>query len=61
MSLRYTCVVLFQNSYGHTFDIPFQQKYASIVLELDKLNTDLNKYLLGVQQHCQEVRDETAV
>ncbi len=36
--------------------VHFQQKYASVVLELERLNKDLNEYLIGVQQFCQDVR-----
>ena len=33
----------------------FQRSYADVVLELSKLNKDLNDYLTGVHQFCQEV------
>ena len=33
----------------------FQQKYASTVLELETLNTQLNEHINGVQKYCQEV------
>ena len=33
----------------------FQQKYAVVVLELERLNKDLNEYLLGAQQFAHEV------
>ncbi len=33
----------------------FQQKYANVVLELERLNKDLNDYLIGVQQFCSDV------
>ena len=36
--------------------VHFQQKYASVVLELERLNKDLNEYLIGVQQFSQDVR-----
>ena len=36
--------------------MPFQQRYASLILELERINRDLNEYLIGVQQCCHEVR-----
>ena len=35
--------------------MPFQQQYAGLILELERLNKDLNEYLLGVQHYCAEV------
>lgn len=37
--------------------IEFQRRYATIVLELEQLNKDLNKVLHKVQQYCYEVGD----
>ncbi|KAK6191490.1 hypothetical protein SNE40_003165 [Patella caerulea] len=42
-------------SYQQPITVDFQRKYANIVLELDKLNKDLNEYLMGVQDFCQEL------
>jgi len=47
---------MFQKSYGKPFDTHFQQRYASTVLELDRLNKDLNEYLIGIQQYYDEVK-----
>ncbi|KAI0225412.1 Lin-9-like protein [Lamellibrachia satsuma] len=44
-------------SYGKPFDTHFQQQYASTVLELDRLNKDLNEYLIGIQQYYDEIPD----
>lgn len=35
--------------------IEFQRRYATIVLELEQLNKDLNKVLHKVQQYCYEL------
>ena len=35
--------------------MPFQHRYASLILDLERLNVELNKYLTGVQQCWQEV------
>ena len=40
------------------FSLNFKQRYADSVLELERLNKDLNNYLLQVQKYCQEVRYE---
>ncbi|XP_024912717.1 protein lin-9 homolog isoform X1 [Cynoglossus semilaevis] len=42
-------------SYSVSIDLEFQQRYATIVLELEQLNKDLNKVLHDVQQYCFEV------
>ena len=34
--------------------LEFQRRYANVILELEKLNKDLNEYLTGVQEYCQE-------
>lgn len=44
-----------QRSYGQELTVDFQRRYAALVLELEKLNRDLNQHLLAVQQFCQEV------
>lgn len=38
-----------------SIDIDFQKRYATTVLDLEKLNKDLNKVLHEVQQYCCEV------
>lgn len=46
-----------QKSYSMPIGIEFQRRYATIVLELEQLNKDLNKVLHKVQQYCYEVGD----
>ncbi|KAI4563010.1 hypothetical protein MJT46_010619 [Ovis ammon polii x Ovis aries] len=41
-------------SYSMPIGIEFQRRYATIVLELEQLNKDLNKVLHKVQQYCYE-------
>nr|KAG5701006.1 hypothetical protein BaRGS_022717 [Batillaria attramentaria] len=45
-------------SYQQPISVEFQRSYADVVLELEKLNKDLNDYLVGVQQYCQELAPE---
>ncbi|XP_032876519.1 protein lin-9 homolog isoform X1 [Amblyraja radiata] len=42
-------------SYSASIGIDFQKRYATIVLELEQLNKDLNKVLNKVQQFCYEL------
>ena len=36
----------------------FQMEYAALVLDLDKLNKDLNEYLTGVERYCEQLSPE---
>ncbi|KXJ22466.1 Protein lin-9-like [Exaiptasia diaphana] len=45
-------------SYQDPIDKDFQRRYACVVLELERLNKDLNDYLNGVQDYCQELAPE---
>lgn len=42
-------------SYSAPIGIEFQRRYATLVLELEQLNKDLNKVLHKVQQYCYEL------
>ena len=46
---------ILQKSFQQPISQDFQQKYANIVLELETVNKELNDYLIGVQNYCQEV------
>ncbi|XP_067045220.1 protein lin-9 homolog isoform X1 [Acropora muricata] len=48
-------------SYQEPIDKEFQKRYASVVLELERLNKDLNEYLTGVQEYCQELTPDQGV
>ncbi|KAL9955438.1 hypothetical protein ACROYT_G036766 [Oculina patagonica] len=48
-------------SYQEPIDKEFQRRYAAVVLELERLNRDLNEYLTGVQEYCQELAPEQGV
>ncbi|XP_023221502.1 protein lin-9 homolog [Centruroides sculpturatus] len=45
-------------SYQEPIPLEFQKQYASVILEFEKLNKDLDEYLTGVQQYCQEIAPE---
>ena len=47
-----------QNSFQEPITLDFQKTYAGIVLELEKLNKDLNEYLNGVQTYCLDVSNQ---
>ncbi|KAG8443843.1 hypothetical protein GDO86_009146 [Hymenochirus boettgeri] len=42
-------------SYSAPIGIEFQRRYATIILDLEQLNKDLNKVLYKVQQYCYEL------
>lgn len=42
-------------SYQEPIERDFQRKYAEVVLELERLNTDLNNHLKEVQEYCQNI------
>ncbi|XP_064601675.1 protein lin-9 homolog isoform X2 [Liolophura sinensis] len=48
-------------SHQQPISLEFQRKYAGTVLELEKLNDDLNEYLLGVQNYCQELAPDQGI
>uniref|UniRef100_A0A8D0CMN9 Lin-9 DREAM MuvB core complex component n=1 Tax=Scleropages formosus TaxID=113540 RepID=A0A8D0CMN9_SCLFO len=45
-------------SYSMPIGFEFQKRYATIVLDLEQLNKDLNKVLHEVQQYCYELAPE---
>jgi hypothetical protein len=40
---------------GKSYTIFFQRKYATLILDLERLNADLNSVLKDVSEYCQEV------
>nr|XP_004225686.3 protein lin-9 homolog [Ciona intestinalis] len=46
------------NSYGEALSLEFQRKYATIVLDLERINKDLNELLVSVQKFCSELYPE---
>ncbi|CAL1535985.1 unnamed protein product [Lymnaea stagnalis] len=50
-----------KSSFQESISLEFQKTYAGIVLELEKLNKDLNDYLNGVQTYCLDISPEVGV
>ncbi|BFZ15581.1 hypothetical protein BsWGS_18620 [Bradybaena similaris] len=50
-----------KRSFQEPITVEFQKTYAGIVLELEKLNKDLNEYLNGVQTYCLDIAPEQGV
>jgi hypothetical protein len=44
-----------KKSFGAHIPEDFQRRYASVIIDLEHLNRDLQDYLTGVQTYCQEV------
>ncbi|ENN79342.1 hypothetical protein HUJ04_009496 [Dendroctonus ponderosae] len=49
------------NSFDETLSDNFERKYAHILLDLEKLNSDLQVYLDEMQACCQEIAPEASV
>lgn len=45
-------------SYQIPIERDFQRKYAEVVLELERLNTELNKYLMQVNEYCETMNSQ---
>ncbi|XP_005108172.1 protein lin-9 homolog [Aplysia californica] len=50
-----------KRSFQEPISLAFQKTYAGIVVELEKLNKDLNEYLNGVQTYCQDISPDQGV
>jgi len=50
-----------KRSFQEPIELPFQKTYAGIVVELEKLNKDLNEYLNGVQTYCLDISPDQGV
>jgi len=44
-----------KKSFGSYIPEDFQRRYASVIIDLEHLNRDLQDYLTNVQKYCQEV------
>lgn len=50
-----------RQSYGETIPIEFQRKYATVIIDLERLNKELNSLLLGIQKFCKELSPESTI
>ncbi|XP_067004973.2 protein lin-9 homolog isoform X2 [Anabrus simplex] len=50
-----------RKSYGTYIPEDFQRRYASTIIELERLNKDLQEYLSAVQSYCQEIAPEPSL
>ncbi|XP_063986782.1 protein lin-9 homolog isoform X1 [Diachasmimorpha longicaudata] len=50
-----------KRSFGECLSPDFERKYASVVVELEKMNTALQEFLNEVQELCQEIAPEPSV
>lgn len=49
------------DSFDQELPEDFERRYASILIDLEKLNTDLQLYLDDIQVYCQEIAPEPSV
>jgi hypothetical protein len=49
------------NSFHTEIPEEFERNYATILIDLEKLNHDLQLYLEDIQSHCQEIAPEPSV
>ena len=47
-----------KKSFGAYIPEDFQRRYASVIIDLEHLNRDLQDYLTNVQNYCQEVSSD---
>ncbi|XP_049809797.1 protein lin-9 homolog isoform X1 [Schistocerca nitens] len=50
-----------RKSFGTHIPEDFQRRYASVIIELERLNHDLQEYLTTVQNFCHEIAPEPSV
>lgn len=50
-----------KKSFGEFLPLGFEQKYAAIVVELEKMNTALQEFLNEIQEFCLEIAPEPSV
>lgn len=54
-STELTSMLTDQNNSTPVFTKEFQMTYALLILDLERLNKDLNDYLIGVQRWCEHI------
>lgn len=52
---EYNCEAEKRKSFGQKMPDDFERKYATVVIDLEKMNMDLQTYINEVQQYCQAI------
>lgn len=52
---EYNCEAEKRKSFGQKMPEDFERKYAAVVIDLERMNLDLQGYINEVQQYCQEI------
>lgn len=52
---EYNCEAEKRKSFGQKMPEDFERKYAACVIDLEKMNIDLQGYINEIQEHCQQI------
>ncbi|XP_028041053.1 protein lin-9 homolog [Bombyx mandarina] len=52
---EYNCMAEKRKSFGQRMPEDFERKYAAVVIELERMNMDLQEYINEIQHHCQQI------
>ncbi|CAH0669165.1 unnamed protein product [Spodoptera exigua] len=58
---EYNCDAEKIKSFGQKTPEDFERKYASVVIDLERMNMDLQDYINDVQQYCQQIAPEPSL
>ncbi|XP_026746734.1 protein lin-9 homolog [Trichoplusia ni] len=58
---EYNCDAEKRKSFGQKMPEDFERKYAAVVIDLEKMNMDLQDYINDVQQYCQQIAPEPSL
>lgn len=52
---EYNCEAEKRKSFGQRMPEDFERKYASVVIDLERMNMDLQEYINEIQMYCQQI------
>ncbi|XP_045763840.1 protein lin-9 homolog [Maniola jurtina] len=52
---EYNCEAEKRKSFGQKMPEDFKRNYAAVVIDLERMNTDLKVYIKDIQTHCQQI------
>ncbi|XP_030025404.2 protein lin-9 homolog isoform X2 [Manduca sexta] len=52
---EYNCEAEKKKSFGQRMPEDFERKYAAVVIDLERINMDLQSYINDIQQYCQQI------